>query len=600
MWSSLRLWGFLSIFGLVLWFSLIEGSFTRDEDHYLTSIMSLRHGDIHVSIPQKIPLSIELASFNPGLVYHENQHYKRERALLIPRVPPLYAVLAYPFAALGWDYLFLINILSYLLAAWLVFLYTRRYSAQPHSPWLACLIFLFGSYTFEYAPAVWPHMLSLSLCLASMYASSRVRDNETLWWACFAGLFVGMATGIRYQNIVWCAAIGLGIFLSSPRRFKASLAYIAGLFGPLFFNAWVNFLRFQSWNPITKGKGYLSSPKGSHMEFFHTAWAKIFDYSAHPTALFEKLTYISFQPKSGAYVMLLAVRKAFVQSIPWVLIALFLLLWVWGHQRSRLSSSQQRELRAQSLPVFFLLGAFSVMGLGRHAGFCHNQRYFLELIPLVAIALVWAMESISFRWKALWGGVLGGIVFALSLFLLGRFHPLRLWLVLKVPLVMGAFTLGVWWLARTRPPWAGWAWGLVGLCLGWSCAIHFSEDVHSMRYLRSINQQHSLILQRILPPKTPSVFFAYGGANTSAIPLRLSHKIMLVDPWLDQGADAIKIAKASLQEKHRVFMLVSGMLPKIVKMMLRAFSYKVVHRHRWFTVVELKERVTHRKKSHGP
>ncbi len=383
----------------------IPGVFTIDEPNYLATLISLRHGRLSLPDTEGLPPSQELAYFDPSSRGHG------VTTPIVSYAPPLWAVIALPFSWLGLRGLFAMNTLAYLAAALLVFRYASRHAREPQTPWVASGVFLLATYTLEYAQAIWPHMLALALCLAAFYLASRVRQGAPLGWAVAAGLLAGTAAGVRYQDFFFAGLVGLTLLvLGGRRRIAAALAYGCGVALPLATSSILNHLRFGSWNPISKGPRYFKMTAGAAADepLFDTLavfWTRVVDYSTRPAQAFWNFAFEP-HPDSGAYVFLGAVKKAWLQSSPWLAVVLVVVLAAWVGGR-RAADPRRRELRAIGLVVWPTLALFSVAGFGRTDGLCFNQRYFMELLPLAAVVLAWTVESWQLRRLPLLLGVLG-------------------------------------------------------------------------------------------------------------------------------------------------------------------------------------------------
>jgi hypothetical protein len=295
---------------VLLTVTTIPGIFTIDEPNYIATLIGLRHGRLSLPDTEELPPSQELAYFDPT---------SRAAGVTTPLVsyaPPLWAVIVLPFSLFGLRGLFAINTLAYLAAGSLVYLYARRHAREPWTPWVAAGLFLVGTYTLEYAQAIWPHMLAVALCMTAYYLASRVRHGAPLSWAVAAGLAAGLAAGVRYQNFFFAALLGLTLLvLGRRRRIAAAVAYGCGVALPLVASATFNSLRFGSWNPISKGPRYFKMTAGKALddpvaETLAVFWARVVDYSTRPAQEFFAGFAFRPHPETGAFVFAGAVKKA--------------------------------------------------------------------------------------------------------------------------------------------------------------------------------------------------------------------------------------------------------------------------------------------------
>ena len=238
----------------------------------------------------------------------------------------------------------LLNTLAYLLTVAIVFSYTQRYASEASTPWIAATAFAFGGFAIEYAQGVWPHALSIALCTGGIVAAGRLLDSGRMSMAAAAGFLLALATGVRYQNAAILAAVGGAIVLWAQRRWIASVAYGLSAAVPLAASAAINYVRQGSWNPISKGPGYLSVPlvqssASSWSDPLVMFWARLVDFSVRPPL---NEVWVVHEPATGAHLMLgETVQKAFLQSAPWALLAfaMFALAWM---PSSPIRASQRR------------------------------------------------------------------------------------------------------------------------------------------------------------------------------------------------------------------------------------------------------------------
>ncbi len=575
--------------GLALALTVKPGIFTIDECNHLAAVVGLRHGRLTLPGLEGISPSTELAFFNP----------RKRQVLSSPPVhdlPPLYAFIALPFSYLGLSGLFILNTLAFVVTAAVLFLLARSLSEKPLTPWLAAVAFALASYCIEYAQALWPHMLSVCLCTAAFAlafhawqpavapagAGDRLRGAAApaavgaaaaaapaVSAAAFtAGLLSGVASGIRYQNIVFAACLGLGTWLWSARRWPATAAFAAGAALPLAATALLNHARLGSFNPISKGPGYLgistgaslshpASIFGSIKDFAVAFWFRVVDYSVCPPVNFGDFYPIP-DAKSGAYIFLGAVKKAWVQSSPWVPVALVSLLLAWRAGREPCARAATRAMRAASLIVWPVLVMFAVVGAKRTDGICFNQRYFLELVPLASLALALEMERYRFSRPALRVGVPGGALVAafLASAVLG-FMPdtARETALMRVPLVLSAGLVACWvWAARGRG--ASALAIMLGACLAWSLAVHLGDDVSASRRRRADTALLSESLRARLPGSSAIVTWTV--YRNVAAPLQLDRDLIIIDASRDHGRDAPRLIGQLMKQERRVFLLASG------------------------------------------
>jgi hypothetical protein len=555
----------LASLGLVLTLTVTPSVFTVDDLNYLVTVLAAREGHVTVANTQGLTPSRELLFFDPTV---------KRRAVpstpVAPTTPALYGLIAVPFSWFGWRGLVGLNTLAYLATVWIVFVYTRAYAVGSAAPWIAAAAFALGGYAIEYAQGLWPHALSFALCTAGILAAGRVIDDERPRLAMASGLLLGIAAGVRYQNAVIVAAVGVGILvLAQRRRWRAALVYALGAMVPIATGGLINHARLDSWNPISKGPYYLSVPVDSSLvERLHEAvvmfWSQLFDYSMRPPLAGVENLWVSYGPVTGAHLILgLSVKKAFLQSAPWAVLSLLVFAMAWL-RRFHDGSSCQRQLRLQAVVTAAVVAAFAVAGTSRHDGLSFNARYLLELLPLAAVAFAWSVDDRLNRTNGLGEGILCGALLVIVI-LLGTppgdgersgLSIVRHFAVLKIPLLLAGCAAVLSWLDR-----AGYAvrvglMAVVGTALGWGLTLHLLDDVMMARGLRSLNLSRTEAYQWTVPDHSGVV--AYWGNKDFVGPLLLSRDIVVIDVHPDEGRDAPMLIRELLGKGRRVFLLKDG------------------------------------------
>jgi hypothetical protein len=230
------------------------------------------------------------------------------------------------------------------------------------------------------------------------------------------------------------------------------------------------------------------------------------------------VSFLAPHPESGAYVLVTAVKKAWLQSAPWIAVALALLLLAWfpASKLGRLvGGAQQRQLRLLSLVVLATLAMFAASGPNRTDGFCFNQRYFCELVPLVAVAFAWSVEGIGRRRTPLLAGALAGCLLGFLALAPQFTSPLRHRLLLYLPLLLAVALLaiwlsGLWGTGRTRPlgstsPALAAA---AGAAMAWATMVHLGDDLPASRRVREMRRDVAARVRPLL--EDGSAVFASG------------------------------------------------------------------------------------------
>ena len=570
--------GALLVLGTALSVTVVPGVFTTDDNNYLINVLALRQGRFTVANTDGLSPSQELLFFDPG---------PWERAVDSTPVgstaPPLYGVLALPFSLAGWRGLVALNTLAYLATIVLVFVYTRRYATEGLTAWLAAAAFALGGYIIEYAQGVWPHALSVGLCTAGILAAGRSIDSSDstesarLYLAAAAGLLLGVATGVRYQNAVILAVAGAGIVVWSgnrPRqaghsrqtgRMRATAAFVLAAAAPLAASVAINQIRLGSWNPISKGPGYLrvpavADPASSLFDPLVMFWARVVDFSVRPPLAGRSFSWVIYEPITGAHLMIgETLQKAFLQSAPWAILALIAFAVAWT-RRYAIPEPRRRQLRLMSLVTAALMLTFALSGVRRHEGLSFNQRYLLELLPLAAIGFAWALDGLRMNVRPMLVGGLWGTLLALILLRVptgggpaDSFWVAQQLALLKLPLLLSAALGMLWVLARSRTGVRPLLTATAGLCLAWGLTLHLATDVPASRRLRSRKLMETRALDGVLT--NGSALVAYAGSKDAAVPLLFDRDVVILDARGDEGKDAPLLIGELLARNRRVFVL---------------------------------------------
>lgn len=559
------LWLLLAVLAVALTVTVVPGVFTVDENHYLLSVLALQNGRLTVPGTDDLPATSELLWFDPAGPYRIV-----ESTPVAPTVPPLYALLALPFSWAGWRGLVALNTLGFVVAILATFVYARHYAERPRTAWLAAGTLALGGYCIEYAQGLWPQMVTMGLAAVAVLCAARARDDASSIWALAAGLAGGLAAGVRYQNVFFAGCVGLGLFLWTPKRWRVSVAYGLGLAVPLGASSVLNRLRLGFWNPVSKGSGYLSvetmvPEQGFLRDALTMAWARVVDYSARPPLLgTEHMSYLRPDPVTGAYLLGPAMKKAWLQSAPWIGLALIGFFVVWVLARSPAGGGREvrrrrlREVRALALVVLPTLAMFSATGVLRTDGFGFNQRYFLELLPLTAVAFAWWLDDVELPRVGFLAGALGAAVLVLGALSWPPDAVTRQRLLLYAPLGIAGLLILAWIFRRagSRPGILAFA---VGAALTWGLCVHLGEDLATSRAMRQISATRADALADALPSR--AALFAFWGNKDAVGPLLFDHDLVVADVRNDQGAGAMELKEAFFEQDRPVFILATGFPP---------------------------------------
>lgn len=550
----------------------VPGVYNLDENNYLVTLVGLRNGSLALDNTAGLPPTSALYWFDPT-VGARSVH----RSPAVSNAPPLYAFFALPFSTLGFRGLIFLNALSFMVAALLTFLIARRVSAHPHAGWIALSCFAVGGFALEYAQGAWPQMLSVALTTGAIFFLVRLIREDTPRLAAVNGAAVGLlaacAAGVRYQNAILLLLIVTGAVVWARRRVNALGGIVAGALLPLALSSWLNYLRLGSWNPISKGPGYVTlatarEQGGGLSEALLAFWAKVFDFSAHPPIPFGPILWAP--DKMGGFLHGSAIKKAWLQASPILALALVAFAAAWLR---RDDTPERRAVRMLSLLVGGMLALFAAAGTGRHDGLSFNPRYFLELTPLAAVAVASSLAGVQLK---LWPAAIGfgtAVLTAALVVSIAPGDPLRSALILQLPLALAVLALaswGLWRLGRTGDKAVV---AFAAACIGWAATIHVGSDVAQVRRMRAFSAEQFRLLADVIPDRA-----AYLGAahvRDAAGPLILEKDLVILEPEHDLPG-ALAVARQLHARGYRLFFDSAELAPDTIARFREALVLTVV------------------------
>ena len=552
---------------LVLQASAIPAVFTVDECNYLSTVAGLRRGTLFVPGTAGLPASKALYAFEPNA-----SSVSSPSTPVAPRLPPLYAGVALPFSVLGWSGLVLMNVLGFITTAVLVYAVAKHLGRSEAVGAMAALLWVLGGYAVEYAQGVWPQTSSLALFMGGLVLAGLTAEREQAHLPFLAGVLLATAAGFRYQSAIALPSAALIIVVWARRRWRAGLLFLAGAAGPLALASLINRARIGGGNPISKGSGYMATQTGHHFgrayEIAMTVWSRVVDYAGQPPFPGKGLPY--FQHLSGGeWVALGVMKKALLQSSPWMavgLVALGLAFTRWAPAEERV----RRGLRMLAVPVAAVLAVFAVAGIFRHDGLTFNQRYLLDVGPFAAVATALVIGALPPRLLGLALPAIVGVLAAMAS-LSWVSAPASFLLQRWLPLAFAAIAVGFWLWARRGGRSTTLAAAALAACLGWSATVHLAADLPASRRLRGL---HELALERFEPvvrSDTPTALVVNAGNKDAVCPLILDRDLVVVDAALGDPARLTGLL-AALAERRRVLLWRDGMPPERAAALVNGFK----------------------------
>ncbi len=577
-------WVLVAVVALVgLWGVSVPGLFTIDEANYMMTLHALQEGTLAVPDLTGLPPSVELLYMDPGAPF-----LSEVPEVLAPPAPPWYAWFALPFAAGGVRGLVFLNGVAALGVLLLVFERIRRLTGARSLGLLAMGVCAGGTYLADYALGIWPHALATLLCLGGYLLCLPLergaeRGPRWGWMAGLGGVLLGFAAGIRYQNIVFAALVLAIVLLTRADRWRRAGALVSGTALPLLGAAVMNGMRYGSWNPISKpGTGYTAlhafrvAGDGDWVAAMHdmviSFLSRVVDYALiypRPIGFLP-----SHPPVHGIIVCGGVVKKAWLQSCPWLLAVAVVMLV--GMRPLRLMQQRltprRREIAQLGVLMAGIIALFTLAGSGRFDGLCYNQRYFIELLPLAAMAFVLSCGALVRRHLGLFALSCGLVVLAVGagLQLMPASAVLRQVLISKLPILLAVAAAVAVLLARYRRRARGVAVCLLGLTVGWAAGVHFLEELPTSRRMRQHQGSISRAMAAAVPATgAPVLLVAHWSFAMLAAPLELTHPgLVVVDPRMDQGADCPGLVSAALDSGRRVVVVLNDFPPEVYSRMV--------------------------------
>lgn len=361
--------------------------------------------------------------------------------LVYPQYPSGYALIAAPFYKFfGVRGLILINAFSLVASSFLLFKTAARLFQYETISFLALAIFVFATFSSNYALAIWPHMLALLVwlgaitCIINGAEATNVRSRAL--WLCTSGFIIGLGVNIRVDSVLIFAVafLWLRIFVRPTDRL-APLMLIIGATPPVILAAWLNQLKFGAFSPLSYGPSegvtdiqeYRLIILGS-AAMLAALWAV--NIPATLASIKQRLSNSSliiavvltmlaaivlahrfiWETLYGVYVLVINLqahdayfqagvernefgqlmfwgypKKALIQSLPYLPLILI----------PTLSLLRGRNIQSISLCLLAIAAPVSFYALKQwHGGGSYNMRYFIPALPFIAILCAASMRDI--------------------------------------------------------------------------------------------------------------------------------------------------------------------------------------------------------------
>lgn len=469
-----------------------------------------------------------------------------------PQYPSGYAFVGAPFFAVaGVNGLMGLNALSFMAAVWLTFSLARRLGANAGA---AAGLFAGATFASSYALAIWPHMLTLAMTLAAarLTLDATGAAAQRFLTAGGAGFLIALAASVRVDAMLAAAALFLWLRLfGAPSDRRLALSFGAGLAPGLALCASVNLAKFGIFQPFTYGAtggfdsasryaplmlafaavaaaSMLTDVSSPRMRALLRDWRKI---AAAAAAVFAAAIVIAPEPVVNYAHALYALvgdlqslpdtrlqpglergadgwlafwglpKKALAQSIPYLALALLPLAGFFCGRRVR-ETAFCSALAAAPI-AFYALNYW-------HGGMAFNMRYFLPVLPFIAILAAFALDELRACQPfsvaiAAALAILGSLAASWFLFILpaqapALATPARIYpqLVLAVALSMAIGALLLRYQSRAH---AAVAAGLASLAIGYAVTLGAADFIGTWSF-RAKKEAVDRVIAEIVPPRS--------------------------------------------------------------------------------------------------
>lgn len=177
---------------------------------------------------------------------------------LVPQYPAGASLLAAPLLEhLGSRSFIVLNALASAVLVWLTYL-TANLVFGARTAWLTIAILVFGTYIGEYALGVWPHAMSAAAVMAGFYLALRacaVSGSLAVFWGVASGLVISAGFLIRLDTVLILPVIAVVALFTAKDLFRVIFGGTLGLLVGGLAAAIINKQKFGTLNPLSYGTG---------------------------------------------------------------------------------------------------------------------------------------------------------------------------------------------------------------------------------------------------------------------------------------------------------------------------------------------------------
>jgi 4-amino-4-deoxy-L-arabinose transferase-like glycosyltransferase len=547
-----------------------EALMTQDADALMDMTLSfLRHGTLEV--PNGLDRSDTL-----DLVI-------KQTAKLGPHIygkyPPLYVLMAaIPVRILGIRGMYLLNAIALAVLVPTYHALARRVLPK-RAALLSSVALPFVVPLVAYALMELPHLLSAELVLAAILSfvlATRQSDPRAAFLGALgAGTLVGLAMGVRLQNVTIAGALVAVGFLRARRRWHVTAGQLAGQIACLAAMAAFNQARFGTPNPFTYGTTPLAANVDTEKASYFVSSPAVPLALVYPFAIALAARRVPFARNGERVAMFVALASAlawsplrdqlwrmfrcacvfvvsstaFVDEPPsrtfsWLNKTLLtsaplLAVGLLGMARCLVKrSSVVLEAAAWSCLAMLTFLATRDPDPATYAStigfFGFSPRYLVDLFPLLMLLAAWMLRRVKLgRAFVVATVVVGAPLLWLFVRHDGDDDPPRAWMLLTGSLLLaGALTFAyVLWRARPRLAW------LVsltsGACVAYACVVTTLGDSRALFQLGECDERWSRAVMAVTPNRFALV--GWENAKDAVYAVRARRDAVFVDAANDDG-----------------------------------------------------------------
>ena len=566
---------------------------------------------------------------------------------LFPQYPSLFAVLAFPFyRVFGFFGLFVMNSFAFVGVVALSFLTARRLFRDLDLAVNSCLILILATFAWEYSQAAWPHaaallgvMGSFFLSIEAYHSPNRVR---AMVLAAASGAVGAIGLGMRLDGILVFPALILPFLFARPCRPAEALMVGVGAVPALLPLVAINYIKFGVLDPFSYGEGpgvqvvspwpvvaaavvvifawiatrpactqtlgthtriagvvagvsalvaiLLCTPAGPLLyRTMHDAYVCVVDIRTFPTEV-----VVAARSSGGGVLYVGAHKKAFLQSMPFVVLLLIPLLRIMKPDKD--FTALTTLFLTPVIVIAFYSYSFPFHDTG---GLCLNTRYFLPGLPFVAILCVYAIKELkktSGTTRLLPWIALTCVATATLFFLLTKkggmtaddlefpLLTLPLWMagLLLVLLVLGQAKSHRWAMAGAQ---AALVVAIGGMA--WAGLVALGYDYPAHRFARAVHHFYGEILLKTIP--SDSILFSDNKTFAASTAVIDKDRVRIAFPAEDRFRDFSRLLSFQLHAGRRSFALFHDSLWESLKAsgMQKAYRLTPIAVFYDFTLVEM-------------